>query len=211
MQSFSFIDVIYYFIYYLPGYVGLVLVPAIIRALVERAFGIRSELGVSIEGKFTSFVLYVFYYPFFEEVFFRGVPLLLFGLPGLVIGSIVWALLHPVWQVQLVSYLPVSKRILFIITSTFYYLCAAVFYTLVWLGSGLVAFLYHSLHNGIIVLGEFLREIEPPWRRIKFRPSFEFKRREEVFERNVFVKQKNTLSSLRDESSIYEYVFVKKK
>lgn len=219
-------DILYNFIRYLPGYVGLVLVPAVIRVLAERALGIRIELVSSIhdyESGFKSFVLHVLYYPFFEEVFFRGVPLMLFGLPGLVAGSIVWALLHPVSQLQLVRSNPVSKKILFTITTSFYYACCAVFYSMVWLGSGVVAFLYHSVHNGLIVLTEYLREIPPPWfkpryitpqplfpRIPKASPTTSSASEEEPLT-FIFVKPKTSLKSLREEEDLSEFLFVKSK
>jgi membrane protease YdiL (CAAX protease family) len=222
-------DILYYFIRYFPGYVGLVLVPAVIRVLAERALGIRIELVSSIhdyESRFKSFVLHVLYYPFFEEVFFRGVPLMLFGFPGLIAGSIVWALLHPVSQLQLVRSNPVSKKILFTITTSFYYACCAVFYSMVWLGSGVVAFLYHSMHNGLIVLTEYLREIPPPWfkpryitpqpllpriRPSKASPTTSSASSEEKPLTFIFVKPKTSLKSLREEEDLSEFLFVKSK
>ena len=224
-QSLS--EAIYYFFYYLPGYLGLVLVPAVIRVLAERALGIRIEPVSSIhdyEAGFRSFVLHVLYYPFFEEVFFRGIPLALFGLPGLVIGSAVWALLHPVSQLQLVRGNPVSKKILFTITTSFYYACCAVFYSMVWLASGIVAFLYHSMHNALVMLTEYLREVEPPWHKPKYitpqpllprvrkpraKPATQAGGEEQLT--FIFVKPKTTLRSLREEEELSEFLFIKPK
>jgi hypothetical protein len=220
-------EVLYYFLYFLPGYLGLVLVPAVIRVLAERALGIRIEPVSSIhdyEAGFRSFVLHVLYYPFFEEVFFRGIPLALFGLPGLIIGSTVWALLHPVSQLQLVRGNPVSKKILFTITTSFYYLCCAVFYSMVWLASGIVAFLYHSMHNALVMLTEYLREVEPPWHKPKYitpqpllprirkpraKPATQASGEEQLT--FIFVKPKATLKSLREEEELSEFLFIKPK
>jgi membrane protease YdiL (CAAX protease family) len=225
-------EILYYFIHYLPGYVGLVLVPAVIRVLIERALGIKIEPVSSIhdyEAGFRSVVLHVLYYPFFEEVFFRGIPLLLFGMPGLVVGSIVWALLHPVSQLQLVRNNPVSKKILFTITTSFYYLCCAVFYSMVWLGSGVVAFLYHSMHNGLVVLTEYLREIPPPWYKPRYitpqpvLPRIRTSKASPVARSTspagseeapltfIFVKPKSSLKSLREEEEGLEFLFIKRK
>jgi hypothetical protein len=166
----------------------------------------------------------VLYYPFFEEVFFRGIPLALFGLPGLVIGSAVWALLHPVSQLQLVRGNPVSKKILFTITTSFYYACCAVFYSMVWLASGIVAFLYHSMHNALVMLTEYLREVEPPWHKPKYitpqpllprvrkpraKPATQAGGEEQLT--FIFVKPKTTLRSLREEEELSEFLFIKPK
>ena len=222
-------DVLYYFFYYLPGYLGLVLVPAVIRVLAERALGIRIEPVSSVhdyETGFRSFVLHVLYYPFFEEVFFRGIPLILFGLPGLIIGSAVWALLHPVSQLQLVRGNPVSKKVLFTITTSFYYACCAVFYSMVWLASGIVAFLYHSMHNALILLTEYLREVELPWfkpryitpqpllpriRKPRAKPAIQAGEEEGGRLTFMFVKPKTTLRSLREEEELTEFLFIRAK
>ena len=219
-------ETLYYFSYYLPGYLALVLVPAVIRVLAERALGIRIEPVSSVhdyEARFKSFVLHVLYYPFFEEVFFRGIPLLLFGSPGLVIGSAVWALLHPVSQLQLVRGNPTPKKALFTATTSFYYACSATFYSMVWLASGVVAFLYHTMHNALILLAEYLKEAEPPWFKPRYitpqplqlprirragKPSTRAGGEEDWQPTFIFVKPKSTLKSLRDEDSV-EFAFIK--
>lgn len=271
--------VLYYLVYFLPGYLGLVLVPAIIRNLVERALGIAPELygrvvrsshlahscgnggngrrgdrgggrsgraryrryahQIEEEGLFTRIAIDVLYYPFFEEVFFRGVPLLIMGLPGLVVGSIVWIALHPVWQVKLVEHLPPRKKALFLLTCSSYYASCAAFYSMVWLASppltGVVAFIYHSLHNALVTLSAYLRELPPPWRKSEFvRPRTvaggglrirrgrrskdrrsegeEREGAEEIeFETFMFVRPKRSLKSLREEEDLGELLFVKRR
>lgn len=277
--------VLYYLVYFLPGYLGLVLVPAIIRNLVERALGIAPELygrvvrsvgssrhshscgnggngcrgdrgggrssraryrryahQIEEEGLFTRVAIDVLYYPFFEEVFFRGVPLLIMGLPGLVVGSAVWIALHPVWQVKLVEHLPPRKKALFLLTCSSYYASCAAFYSMVWLASppltGVVAFVYHSLHNALVTLSAYLRELPPPWRKSEFvRPRTvaggglrirrgEGKSRrsegegegeeregaEEIeFETFMFVRPRRSLRSLREEEELGELLFVKRR
>jgi len=278
--------VLYYLVYFLPGYLGLVLVPAIIRNLVERALGIAPELYGRVvrsagsshlahscgnggngrrgdrggrggrggraryrryahdeEGLFTRVAIDVLYYPFFEEVFFRGVPLLIMGLPGLVVGSVVWIVLHPVWQVKLVEHLPPRKKALFLLTCSSYYASCAAFYSMVWLASppltGVVAFIYHSLHNALVTLSAYLRELPPPWRKSEFvRPRTvaggglrirrgkrgggesegegeergEREGAEEIeFETFMFVRPRRSLRSLREEEELGELLFVKRR
>jgi len=263
--------VLYYLVYFLPGYLGLVLVPAIIRNLVERALGIAPELygrvagssrhshscgngrrgggraryrryahQIEEEGLFTRIAIDVLYYPFFEEVFFRGVPLLIMGLPGLVVGSAVWIVLHPVWQVKPVEHLPPRKKALFLLTCSSYYASCAAFYSMVWLASppltGVVAFAYHSLHNALVTLSAYLRELPPPWRKSEFvrprsvaggglrirrgeggksrRSEGEGEGAEEgeeiEFETFMFVRPKRSLKSLREEE-LGELLFVKRR
>ena len=263
--------VLYYLVYFLPGYLGLVLVPAIIRSLVERALGIAPELygravgsshhahscgnggngrhgkgrargryrryahQIEEEGLFARIAIDVLYYPFFEEVFFRGVPLLIMGLPGLVVGSAVWIVLHPVWQVKLVEHLPPRKKALFLLTCSSYYASCAAFYSMVWLASppltGVVAFVYHSLHNALVTLSAYLRELPPPWKKSEFvrprtvaggglrirRGEGRREEREEAgegeeieLETFMFVRPRRSLKSLREEE-LGELLFVRRR
>jgi len=186
MQQFA-IDgwtLLYQLLYYFPWYVGLVLVPMVLRLAVERAVGIRPEvfegrsaspfpfgISMSYEAAFRSVAVSALYYPLFEELLFRGLPYLLFGFLGVVIGSIVWVAMHPAWQLQYLSAYPLRKKIVFTVTSSSYYAANAVFYGMMWLnGAGLAAILYHVIHNGWLTLGDIIREVElpAPWKRYKF-------------------------------------------
>jgi len=169
--------------HYFPYYVALVLVPMIVRTILEDLIlGIRAEyfethlrLHVSYEEAFKTFVLVSLYFPLFEELVFRALPLNLFGLPGLVIGSAIWVLMHPAWQLQYLSELPLSKKLAFTATCTLYYSLNAIFYAIVWLnGDGLVALAYHMIHNTWIQAVILAREIElpqipTPWKKNKYR------------------------------------------
>jgi len=168
-------------LYWLPYYVVFVLAPALARLAVERAIGIRHEdfalpppAGMAYEDAYRTLVSVGLYYPLFEEVVFRGAPLLLFGPPGLIVGSAVWVLMHPSWQLRYLSGYPLWKRVAFTLTSSTYYIMNAVFYGMMWLsGDGAVAVLYHSAHNTFLTLGDILREIDLPplplpWRKPRF-------------------------------------------
>ena len=176
-------------LYYFPWYVGLVLIPMVIRVAIERAIGIRPEVfcegrvehpelpprelwgGVSYEAAFREVVLSALYSPLFEELVFRGLPCLLFGSPGVVAGSAVWVAMHPAWQLQYLSAYPLRKRLAFTLTSTCYYAANAAFYSMMWLsGAGLAAILYHMAHNGWLTLAGLMRRVElpAPWRRYRF-------------------------------------------
>ena len=192
-------DYVVKFFEYMPLYVGLVLVPALIRTVVDTAiirispstFDLppsrpkdeRSLLSIRYEDAFSSLVGTALYAPLVEEVVFRACPYLFLGLSGLVVGNIVWVLAHPSWQLRYVSGLPLKKKIAFTINTIFYYSCAAIFFSIPWLqGYGLLAILYHMTHNGILTLGGIFHEIEfpAPWKKEEaeyFRESRGLKRK----------------------------------
>jgi len=163
---------------YFPWYVFLVLLPMGVRIIVERSFGIRHEVfrlppptGLAYETAFRGLVLVSLYYPFYEEIVFRGMPLYNFGYWGLVAGSVVWTLMHPAWQLQYLAEYPTWKKLLFTATCTFYYACNAVFYGMMWLtGAGIGAILYHVMHNLWLTLIDMFQEVEvpTPWKKPKF-------------------------------------------
>jgi len=195
---------------YFPHYVMLVLFPLVVRVTAERFLDIRPEVACTItsyEFAFRDFVLAVLYYPLFEELIFRGLPYLVFGFYGIVLGSLTWAVMHPAWQLFLVQSYSLRKKIAFTVTTLSYYLCNAVFYSMIWMGGfGLVAVLYHMAHNGWLTALDFLREIElpAPWKKYQFvskkgappRPAGGIKRKEESVPRFVVRK---TIKSLSDE------------
>ena len=173
---------LYQLLYYFPWYVALVLVPMVIRVTVERAAGIRPEtfeskitpllpIDMSYEAAFRTITVTVLYYPLFEELLFRGLPYLFFGTIGVIIGSIVWVVMHPAWQLQYLSSYPLRTKLLFTATSTGYYAANAAFYSMMWLnGAGLCAILYHIIHNGWLTLGDIIKEIElpAPWKKYRY-------------------------------------------
>ncbi len=197
-------DIVYKFFEYAPLYIGLVLVPALIRTFFDTAVikipassfqlppSEREVLNVKYEDAFSSIVSTAFYAPLVEELVYRAVPYLLLGMPGLIIGNVVWVLAHPSWQLRYVTGLPTWKKVAFTINSAFYYSCAAVFYTLPWLeGYGILSIIYHMFHNGVLTIGGIFSEIEfpAPWKKDEaefFRESRGLKRKlEERFFRDT--------------------------
>jgi len=233
---------LYQTLYYFPWYVGLVLIPMVIRVVIEKSIGIRPEtfesrvspllpVNISYESAFRAVVITVLYYPLFEELLFRGLPYLFFSTIGVIIGSLIWVVMHPAWQLQYLSALPLQKKIIFTTTSSGYYAANAAFYSMMWLnGAGLVAILYHVIHNGWLTLVDIIKEIElpAPWKRYKFirrqpiseeaPPSFKLLRRtkprEESEEHELplrFVVRK-TKRSLADEvEEAKSFMFVRRK
>lgn len=181
-------SLLYQLAYYFPYYVILVLVPMVIRVLAERAMGIRPEtfesrvgsilpLDMAYETAFRTIVLSALYYPLFEELIFRGLPYFFFGSIGVVVGSTVWVLMHPAWQLQYLSAYPLRKRLAFTATSTFYYACNAVFYSMMWVNdAGLAALIYHAGHNLWLTLADIIKESLPI-------PKFRFSRKEKEAEK----------------------------
>ncbi len=195
-------DYLYKFFEYMPLYVGLVLVPALIRTVIDSAvikikpsaFDLPPSkpktdiLSVKYEDAFASFVGTALYAPLIEEIVFRAVPYAFLGLPGLLIGNAVWVLAHPSWQLRYISGLKLKQKLAFTANTVFYYVCAAIFFSLPWIqGYGLLAVLYHMFHNGVLTLGGIFREIElpAPWKKEEaefFKESRGLKRKiEEVF------------------------------
>jgi len=165
--------ILYQMLYYFPWYVALVLIPMMVHVIIVRALGITPDMFQSLNSV-RSYLLSVLYFPLFEEMIFRGLPYLFFGTLGVVVGSTVWVLLHPAWQIQFIyGRLPRSKVVGFIASAIMYYGFNSVFYSMMWLsGAGFVAILYHMIHNGWLTTGEVIVkymkrkiEFEAPWRR----------------------------------------------
>ncbi|RLI82108.1 hypothetical protein DRP04_04720 [Archaeoglobales archaeon] len=189
-------EYLYKFFEYMPLYLGLVLVPALIRTVIDTAIikikpstfelppsSKESILSIKYEDAFSSFVGTSLYAPLVEELVFRGCPYLFFGLTGLVVGNIVWVLAHPSWQLRYISGLPLEKKLAFTANTVFYYSCASIFFSIPWLQDyGLLAITYHMAHNAILTLGGFFHEIElpAPWKKEEaefFRESRGLKRK----------------------------------
>lgn len=172
-------DLLYKIVEYIPLYIALVLVPAIVRTFIDTAIikippssfqlpPSKSSLSIRYEDAFSSFVGSALYAPLVEEIVFRGAPYQFLGTSGLVIGNIVWILAHPSWQLRYISGTPTKTKIAFTLNTIFYYTCAAIFFTLPWLqGYGILSILFHTFHNGIITLGGIFSEIElpAPWKK----------------------------------------------
>jgi hypothetical protein len=167
--------------------------------------------------------------PFFEELFFRGFPMLVLGFPGLVVGSIVWIAAHIPSRYSLIETYPRSRRAAYLFTYVIVLMLSSAFYITAWMLNGAAAVLYHVIHNSIAVLatrrGEREREKgitienksenenEPSF--VKLRP----KNVEEITEENeemtqsmpMFVKPKTVAYGFENGVESVEHVFVKRK
>jgi hypothetical protein len=90
--------------------------------------------------------------PFFEELFFRGFPMIILGPPGLVVGSLVWVAAHIPSRYSLIETYPRSKKIAYLFTYVTVLLLSSVFYVTAWTFNGAVAVFYHIVHNTIAVI-----------------------------------------------------------
>lgn len=172
-------EVLYKFFEYGVLYVLLVLIPAIVRTFVDVAvikiptssFQLppsKISLFIKFEDIYASLVSTALVAPLTEELIFRGVPYLLLGIPGIVVGNAVWILAHPSWQLRYITGTPLWKRVAFTLNAIFYYTCTAVFFSLPWIqGYPIFSIAFHMLHNGVITLGGIFSEIEipAPWKK----------------------------------------------
>ena len=100
--------------------------------------------------------------PFVEEIVFRGVPLMIHPLLAWV-GTIGWALSHPIRAVATLEVCPHEQKLAIInmITLAGSFLASGVFYMLVWLRGfeyGAVAISYHMFHNASVFFGNLIQE-----------------------------------------------------
>jgi hypothetical protein len=143
-------------------YTIFVLVPMLVSGLVEHALGIDAYfqrifidavLPLHLNLDFKDFVHTVLFFPLLEEVVFRAVPLTLLGVPGLIIGSIVWVSMHPAWQLDYLATAELGTKASFMILDLMFYGLSAVFYGILWVtGAGLIAILIHMFHNAWVTI-----------------------------------------------------------
>jgi membrane protease YdiL (CAAX protease family) len=156
------IEILLAMLYYLPYYIILVLIPALIMGIVLRKLGISTESIEDPTQLYNSVVITGLYFPLFEELVFRGATLLIFGFQGLVIGNIIWVMLHPTHQLREIE-TEEWKKTIFFLSSLLFYSLSAVFYSIIWLdGNGIVAILYHCAHNTFFTLADSIKDIK--WR-----------------------------------------------
>jgi len=219
-------------IYYFPYYVVLVLVPAVVRGIIEGAlklqyrefsldniFDPRFSSSVDSTTVYRSLVISGMYFPLFEEILFRLIPLYFLGFPGLLIGNAVWILMHPTWQLQILDEEGWRKFVGFLMSVFFYSVCS-IFYCIAWLnGDGIIAILYHMLHNSFIIIASAIREgmpeIKLPFSKreeegkfVKLKKAGEEREEKEEFTETgttSFVKFKGTLAEEE------EFQFVRRK
>lgn len=217
----DFIDLLYQILYYFPYYIMLVIIPMFIRIVIERAIGINPKMfeskiymNITYETAFKSLVVSALYYPLFEELIFRGLPYYFFGYMGVIIGSSVWVVMHPAWQLQYLSSLPFRKKFLFTITSSSYYIANAIFYSLIWVNNaGLTAIIYHMGHNAWLILADIMKEIElpMPWKRYKYIKPLPTPSIQKQPSLSTHFVMRKTTRSLSDEVKKAKLMFVKQK
>jgi len=169
--------------------------------------------------------------PFFEEIFFRGFPMMILGgFPGLVIGSIVWIAAHIPSRYSLIAMYPRSKRAVYIFTYVTVLMLSSAFYITAWMLNGAAAILYHVIHNTIAVLAtrrrerekekgimienrsESENENEPSFVKLRSKNVEEIAETEEIAQSMpMFVKPKTVAYGFENELESVEHVFVKRK
>jgi len=163
-------------------YVALVAVPAMVRIFIDQKvlklkdWYFLLPASTKFDQHFDNLTLTGLLMPFVEELAFRGVPLLLLGLPGLIVGNAVWVLAHPSWQLKyLPPDIPLRTRVGFVLSACMYYAFSAIFFSYGWLaGYGLYAVLFHILHNSGIAISAIISDAS-----VKFARPEIFKERKE--------------------------------
>uniref|UniRef100_A0A7J2U494 CPBP family intramembrane metalloprotease n=1 Tax=Ignisphaera aggregans TaxID=334771 RepID=A0A7J2U494_9CREN len=166
--------------------------------------------------------------PFFEELFFRGFPMLILGgFPGLVIGSIVWVFAHIPSRYSLIETYPRSKRVAYLFTYVIFLMLSSAFYITAWMLNGAAAILYHVIHNsiamlatrrgkkerekGIMIENKSENENESSFVKLRPRNMEEVVGESEEIARSMFVKPKAIAYEFENELESVEHVFVKRK
>jgi len=144
----------------IPGFILFVLAPAVLRLMLDKLIGVDYYIyGASFEDALQSLTLTGFFYPFFEELTFRGLPLMLLGQPGAWLGTMIWALMHPAWQLRYLAGIETWKKVAATATSLLYYLPSGYFYLQLWAaGAGTVAIFWHMALNTTVILSEQVKE-----------------------------------------------------
>ena len=131
----------------------LVIIPYLLRAVILTNIGFQLDNTQTLETLLSNFNFSVIMAPFVEECLFRWFPFVFWGLRGLVFGSIIWFLFHPLDRIiggisltLLISTIPVWIPQIF-------------FYIKLWRGKYYwTSFLFHSFTNlSILLSGYFLK------------------------------------------------------
>jgi hypothetical protein len=189
-------DSVSFLVWYSILYIALVAVPAMVRIFIDRKvlklkdWYFLLPASTKFDQHFDNLTMTGLLMPFLEELAFRGAPLFILGLPGLIAGNAVWVLAHPSWQLKyLPSDIPSRTRVGFVLSACMYYAFSAGFFSYGWLaGYGLYAVLFHILHNSGIVISAIISDAS-----VKFAKPEIFKERKEkpsAHASEIFVEKK---------------------
>lgn len=124
------------------------ILPYTVRGAIIFFFGQRTSPSYQLESLFVLLTFSVLGAPIFEEIFYRWFPykFFSFGVRGLIVGSILWLVLHPIDRFQTgMNWVQVWPSIPFWLLDTF-------FYIKLWQGKYYwTAFIFHSLTNLIVI------------------------------------------------------------
>jgi len=96
--------------------------------------------------------------PLEEEIVFRGLTSILFGITGIIMGTIVWAAAHLPSRIENFSTYPSSVQKKAAAILFWVYLVYGIYFSWLWIvGAGLIAVLMHFLNNAVAVLATYRR------------------------------------------------------
>jgi len=122
------------------------ILPYAVRGAIVFLFGQRIPTSYQAEPFFSLLIFSVLLAPIYEEISLRWFPYNFFGVRGLIIGSILWLILHPADRLLMgMNWVQILPSIPFWFLDVF-------FYIKLWQGKYYwTAFIFHSLTNLIII------------------------------------------------------------
>jgi membrane protease YdiL (CAAX protease family) len=124
----------------------LVILPYVSRGTILLLLGQKTLPSYHLESLFAKLTFSALGAPILEEIFFRWFTYKFFGVRGLVVGSILWLICHPVDRFQMgMNWVQIWPSIPFWVLDVF-------FYIKLWQGKYYwTSFLFHSLTNIMII------------------------------------------------------------
>lgn len=146
----------YYFILkVLLGYTVILSLNTVFYYILTRKLEIGSpDLYFAIptfDKMLEGFVSVVLYAPLVEELLFRGLPSIFFGVVGIIAGTIVWAAAHLPSRVARLNSYPLRVQKLAALVLFVQFLAMGIYFSWLWIiGAGLIAVIMHFINNALV-------------------------------------------------------------
>jgi hypothetical protein len=144
-------------IYLFPWYVALDLIPWALLTILKHRFEKHFIFDNFSGNKYVDTILHSIE----EEIIFRYFPYAYFGLPGVVVGSIIWGILH-IYNRGITK----QEKLLYLV----YYISVSIFFIYAFIVDIFAPLFYHVLHNVMIDYMErkWLKKIEKSVKKSKY-------------------------------------------